>query len=88
MDRFGITGERALALLLLAFLLLNPPILSIFDIDAQLWGIPLPFFFLFAAWGLLILLVALHAEHSEIPGSRPQRGTSAKENSTDDPQDR
>ena len=62
MDRPGLTGERAIGLFLLAFLALNPPILSIFSAEAILFGIPLLYLYLFGVWGGIIFLIGLHAK--------------------------
>ncbi len=55
-------GERLVALFLLAVLLLNPPLLTIFDSSATVWQIPTLYVYLFAVWGLLIILLALVTE--------------------------
>ena len=62
MDRPGLIGERAIGLFLLAFLALNPPILSIFSAETILLGVPLLYLYLFGAWGVIIALVGLHAK--------------------------
>ena len=74
MSRPGFTGEGLLFLFLLGVLLFNPPLLSIFDIPQQLFGIPLLYIYLFACWGALLLLVALIVEkgddREQLPASR------------------
>lgn len=52
-------GERCVALFLLGVLILNPPLLSIFSVDAVIGGVPLVYVYLFAAWSGLVGLVAL-----------------------------
>ena len=54
-------GERMVALFLFGVLVFNPPILTVFDVGGEttLMGIPLLFFFIFASWGGLILLLAI-----------------------------
>ena len=61
MTRPPLRGERAIALFLFAFLAFNPPILTIFSKDTVIFGLPLLYFYLFSAWGLVILLLGLHA---------------------------
>ena len=75
MPRRGTSGERHLALFLLGLVLLSPPLLSIFDGPGWLFGIPLLYIYLFAAWGALICLTALAAERwRRFSGHRPQAG--------------
>ena len=52
-------GERMAALFLLGLLALSPPFLAIFAVETLVFGIPLLYVYLFAVWGLLILLLAL-----------------------------
>ncbi|MFC4353462.1 hypothetical protein ACFOW6_18115 [Fodinicurvata halophila] len=54
-----ITPARSVAFFLLAVLLFNPPLLLVFDQAVQLFGLPLLFVYLFASWGLIIVLIAL-----------------------------
>ncbi len=76
MSRPGATGEGLVFLFLLGVLLFNPPLLSIFDIPRQLFGIPLLYIYLFACWGVLLILGAVIIEKSgdgdEPPSSRDQ----------------
>lgn len=58
-------GQRLVALFLLGCMLFNYPVLSLFAGDARVWGIPLLYLYLFAAWGALIAAVALVIEHKE-----------------------
>jgi len=50
--------ERYAALFILAALLFNPPIMSIFNSDQLVFGVPLLFLYLFGAWSLIIGLNA------------------------------
>jgi len=52
------------ALFLLGLVLFNKPLLGIFDAGSEttLFGIPLLYVYLFAAWGLLIALMAWAVE--------------------------
>lgn len=55
-------GQRLIALAILAVLLLNYPLLSIFNSPRTIAGVPLLYAYLFAVWGVLIVLLALVAE--------------------------
>jgi hypothetical protein len=58
-------GERLIGLFLLGCLLFNFPLLALFNQPATILGIPLLYTYLFAAWGLLIALVALIMERAD-----------------------
>jgi hypothetical protein len=62
MQRPIIHGQRLIALFLLGCLLFNYPLLYLFNIDRHLFGIPLLYVYLFAAWALLIALIAAVVE--------------------------
>jgi hypothetical protein len=64
----NVTGERLIAVFLLGSLLFNYPILDLFNSDAEVFGIPLLFAYIFAAWALLIGLMAWIVEAG--PGRR------------------
>ena len=65
MQRPGIHGQRLIAVFLLGCLLLNYPLLSIFNIDYRVLGIPLLYVYVFFSWGLLITLTALVVARSD-----------------------
>jgi hypothetical protein len=58
-------GERLVGLFLLGCLLFNYPMLSLFNVRGTLAGIPLPYAYLFAAWALLIALVAVIMDRTD-----------------------
>ena len=58
-------GERLVGLFLLGCLLFNFPLLALFNVRATVFGIPLLYAYLFAAWTLLIALVAVIMERSD-----------------------
>ena len=60
--RSGITGQRLAAIFLMACILLNYPILSLFGGPGRILGIPVPYAYLFGAWAALIGLMALVIE--------------------------
>lgn len=57
--RNTVTGDRLIALFLLGVLLLTPPMMAIFNVELLVLGIPLLFLYLFGAWLIVVLLVAL-----------------------------
>jgi hypothetical protein len=54
--------DRLIGLFLLAMVLLNPPILWLFGRDSTLFGLPLLYVYLLAAWLAVIAAVAWIAE--------------------------
>ena len=56
------TGQRLAAVFMMGCVLLNHPIASLFSRPVDLAGIPLPYAYLFLAWGLVIALMAWVAE--------------------------
>ena len=55
-------GERLVALFLLAVLLLNPPLLLIFDSTNSVAQVPTLYLYLFVVWAFLISLLAIVTE--------------------------
>jgi hypothetical protein len=53
------TTERLIALFLLGLLLFNYPVLAVFNRTAEVAGIPLVYFYIFAAWAGFIALLAI-----------------------------
>ncbi|MDQ2962637.1 MAG: hypothetical protein M3R31_05680 [Pseudomonadota bacterium] len=62
MTRMTLTGQRLIVLFLLGCLLLNFPLLYLFDRDIALAGVPLLFLYVFMAWAALIALLWLTVE--------------------------
>jgi hypothetical protein len=58
-------GQRLFGLFLLGCLLFNYPLIALFNSRATVFGIPLLYAYLFAAWTLLIVLVAVIVERSD-----------------------
>jgi hypothetical protein len=52
-------ARRLIGLFLLGYLLFSPPIISLFNLPHMVLGIPLLYGYIFTAWVLLIVLVAL-----------------------------
>jgi hypothetical protein len=62
MDDRDVKGQRLIALFVLGCLLFNYPVLSLFNVAAAVFGVPVLYAYLFVAWALLIVLMALAAE--------------------------
>ena len=55
-------GQRLIALFVLGCLLFNYPLLSLFNVAAEVLGVPVLYAYIFAAWALLVALMALVIE--------------------------
>ena len=55
-------GQRLIALFIFGCLLFNYPVLSLFNVPAEVFGVPLLYAYIFAAWALLVGLMALVVE--------------------------
>ncbi len=62
MDDFETKGPRFVALCMLGMLLFNYPILALFNVPGTLFGVPVLYTYIFAAWAVLIALMALVAD--------------------------
>lgn len=62
MHRASLAGQRLVAVFLFGCVLLNYPVLQLFNARAEIFGIPLLYAFLFGAWVLLIALMAWISE--------------------------
>lgn len=58
MHRSLLLRQRMIGLFLLGVLLLYSPLLSVFDTDTELLGIPVIYIYLFSTWVALIALIA------------------------------
>ncbi|MCX7171049.1 MAG: hypothetical protein NTY41_12390 [Proteobacteria bacterium] len=58
MNRSRLTGQRLVATFLLGCILLNYPLLFLFDRGDNLFGIPLLYAYIFLAWAGMIVLMA------------------------------
>jgi hypothetical protein len=67
MERHEGKGPRLVALFLLGALLFNYPILALFNKPNLVLGIPLLYAYIFAAWALLIALMAAVVERGRAP---------------------
>ena len=52
-------NRKLVGVFLLGAVLFNYPILSLFNLSVDFWGIPLPYLYLFSVWSLLIALMLL-----------------------------
>ena len=55
----AVRTKRLIGLFLLGYLLFNYPLISLVNLPALVTGIPLLYAYIFGAWVLIILLVAL-----------------------------
>ena len=51
-------SKRLIGLFLLGYLLLNHPLISLFNRPALVWGIPILYVYIFGAWASIIILAA------------------------------
>ena len=58
MNPSGITRQRLAATFLLGCLLLDYPLLSLFNKPEKIFGVPLLYIYIFVAWAVLIALMA------------------------------
>jgi hypothetical protein len=58
MNSSGITRQRLAALFLLGCALFNYPLLSLFNKPEEILDVPLLYIYIFAAWAVLIALMA------------------------------
>ena len=58
----SVKGQRLVALFLLGCLLFNYPLLDLFAGPGEVFGIPLLYVYVFAAWALLLALMAVVVE--------------------------
>jgi len=62
MSRSEAKGQRLVALFALGCLLFNYPVLSLFNVPVEAFGVPVLYAYIFAAWAALIALMAFAAE--------------------------
>jgi hypothetical protein len=63
MRRRGRKRDWIVVVFLVSVILWNYPILGLFDRPDRLWGIPILYVYVFAAWAIVIGLVALIVEY-------------------------
>jgi len=66
--------ERIVALALLAALLFNYPLLSLFARDGWVFGLPVLYVYLFSCWLLVLLLTGLVLRRRRHAGVPPRQG--------------
>ncbi|OAI50163.1 hypothetical protein AYO46_02940 [Betaproteobacteria bacterium SCGC AG-212-J23] len=62
MQQSAVKGQRLIALFVLGCLLFNYPVLSLFNVPAVAFGVPVLYAYIFVAWALLVGLMALVVE--------------------------
>ena len=55
-------GQRLIALFIFGCVLFNYPVLSLFNVATEVFGVPVLYAYIFAAWALLVGLMALVVE--------------------------
>ena len=58
-------GQRFVALCMLGMLLFNYPVLALFNVSGTVFGVPMLYAYIFAAWAGLIALMARVAESDD-----------------------
>ena len=58
----GLKGQRLVAAFLFGCLALNYPVLSLFNSDSTVFGIPLLYVYIFGIWTVLIVVMAIFVE--------------------------
>ena len=60
MNNFGrMSGQKLVAVFVMGFILLNYPVLAIFNIDGLVFGIPVLYLYIFVTWMALISLTII-----------------------------
>jgi hypothetical protein len=62
MEAIDKKGQRLGAVCLVSFLLFNYPVLALFNVPVTVLGIPLLYLYVFAAWSVIVALMALIIE--------------------------
>jgi hypothetical protein len=65
MDGFEVKAQRLVALSLMGVLLFNYPLMALFNVSATVFGIPVLYAYIFAAWSVLIACMAFVVEKGE-----------------------
>lgn len=63
--RKDLAGQRLIAVCLAATLLFNFPLLSLFDVPAEIMGVPLLYVYLFATWAAVIAAITWVVERRQ-----------------------
>ena len=65
MKKSGPSGARLACVFLLGCLLFSFPLIALFNVSGRVFGVPVLYAYLFAAWALVIALVALLMERAD-----------------------
>ncbi|KPJ75649.1 MAG: hypothetical protein AMJ54_14355 [Deltaproteobacteria bacterium SG8_13] len=66
----SIKGRRLVGLFLLGFVLFNYPIISLFNIESDLLGIPVLYHYCFGVW-LLVIVFIRYVTRNQVRESKP-----------------
>jgi hypothetical protein len=64
-------NKRLVGLFFLGGLLLNYPILSLFNLKRTIWGIPLLYMYIFSIWLILVFCISLVTRQTTQDGNFP-----------------
>ena len=68
------SAEWSVMLFVVGLLAFNPPLLSIFSVPKLIFGVPILYLYIFVAWGVVIVLLALNVSQlTELEDSEPLR---------------
>jgi hypothetical protein len=65
------SGEWSVLLFVVGLLVFNPPVLSIFSVPKLLFGVPVLYLYIFAAWAGVIALLAWNVSRLTGPEDEP-----------------
>ncbi len=65
MQRKKHVNQILLCVTLLVLILINYPLLRIFDVPVLVGGIPMLYFFLFSVWGAFVIFLAFFTERHQ-----------------------
>lgn len=68
-----LVGQRLALVFLLGVVLLNDPLLSLFDKGVEINGIPLIYLYLMGSWAALIALIGVTVATGRADGDEPPR---------------
>lgn len=75
MFQHNLTGQRFAAIFILGWILLNYPLLALFNHAGTWYGVPILYAYLFIVWALIIGLLAYVAEKIAEKSSQPESHT-------------
>ena len=71
MTKDSIKNKRLVGLFLLGCIVFNYPLLSLFNLKRMLYGLPLFYLYIFAAWSVMIILLIIVTHRSSTQNKPP-----------------